>query len=161
MCRNGAVPGIEPGTSRTRSGNHTTRPNNRMRALHSHFNVLEKFPKTVLLLWQQANTQTQKADCIKCRNPESNRGPSHLQSDALPTELSRRHRIGEPCASSTWLSINVFCFAQGLLRELNPGPLGPKPSIIPLDQAAIHRGSSLTPCLVNLNHAGARDHKVA
>ena len=26
--------------------------------------------------------------------------------------------------------------AGGLLRELNPGPLGPKPRIIPLDQAA-------------------------
>ena len=28
------------------------------------------------------------------------------------------------------------CRACGLLRELNPGPLGPKPRIIPLDQAA-------------------------
>ena len=27
----GAVPGIEPGTSRTRSGNHTTRPNSQVR----------------------------------------------------------------------------------------------------------------------------------
>ena len=27
--RGGGVPGIEPGTSRTRSGNHTTRPNAR------------------------------------------------------------------------------------------------------------------------------------
>ena len=28
---------------------------------------------------------------------------------------------------------------QGLLRELNPGPLGPKPRIMPLDQAAKHQ----------------------
>ena len=28
----------------------------------------------------------------KCRDPGSNRGPSDLQSDALPTELSRLRR---------------------------------------------------------------------
>ena len=28
----------------------------------------------------------------KCRDPGSNRGPPDLQSDALPTELSRRYK---------------------------------------------------------------------
>ena len=31
----------------------------------------------------------QKQEKRKCRDPGSNRGPSDLQSDALPTELSR------------------------------------------------------------------------
>ena len=30
-----------------------------------------------------------------------------------------------------------MCPKEGLLRELNPGPLAPKARIIPLDQAAI------------------------
>ncbi len=29
----------------------------------------------------------------KCRDPGSNQGPSDLQSDALPTELSRRFTV--------------------------------------------------------------------
>ena len=33
----------------------------------------------------------------KCRDPGSNRGPSDLQSDALPTELSR---LCEKCCNS-------------------------------------------------------------
>jgi hypothetical protein len=35
-----------------------------------------------------------------CRDPGSNRGPSDLQADALPTELSRRTQF---CSRRTWL----------------------------------------------------------
>ena len=38
---------------------------------------------------------------------------------------------------------------QGLLRELNPGPLGPKPRIMPLDQAAMQKWQVLYDYLKN------------
>ncbi len=48
------------------------------------------------------------------------------------------HEIASPGAAfrqafqhAAWL------LTGGLLRELNPGPLGPKPRIMPLDQAAV------------------------
>ena len=59
-----------------------------------------------------------------CRDPGSSRGPSDLQSDALPTELLR-----------FILFIYLFIFL-GPLRESNSRPLAPKASIIPLDQTA-------------------------
>ena len=38
-----------------------------------------------------------KVGQTKCRDPGSNRGPSDLQSDALPTELSRQVQIITIC----------------------------------------------------------------
>ena len=40
-----------------------------------------------------------------CRDPGSNRGPSDLQSDALPTELSRLASILPECSKlqATWV----------------------------------------------------------
>ena len=34
-------------------------------------------------------------------------------------------------------SVLIMLLAEGLLRELNPGPLAPEVRIIPLDQAAM------------------------
>ena len=43
-----------------------------------------------------ANSFDRTRTCIKeCRDPGSNRGPSDLRSDALPTELSRLSRWGD------------------------------------------------------------------
>lgn len=36
------------------------------------------------------------------------------------------------------LSVNKTFQKEGLVRDLNPGPLAPKARIIPLDQRAIH-----------------------
>ena len=46
----------------------------------------------MVLLTSSANEDNDDDDCgnmIACRDPGSNRGPSDLQSDALPSELSR------------------------------------------------------------------------
>ena len=43
----------------------------------------------ILLLLLSMATHTEGKDLQKCRDPGSNRGPLDLQSNALPTELSR------------------------------------------------------------------------
>ena len=40
--------------------------------------------------WRRSCQRRYTWPCTKCRDPGSNRGPSDLRSDALPTELSRR-----------------------------------------------------------------------
>ena len=74
-----AAPGIEPGTSRTLSENHATRPSS-------------------LLISTGAQTLNDMS-------------------------------MGRTAAAGR-------CPEQGLLRELNPGPLAPEARIMPLDQAA-------------------------
>ena len=49
----------------------------------------------------------------------------------------------------------------GLLRKLNPGPLGPKPRIIPLDQAANARCVFLLYYRVRLNNLMQRSINVS
>ena len=43
-----------------------------------------------------------------CRDPGLNRGPSDLQSDALPTELSRLY-VGAPAASLSTCNYSDLC----------------------------------------------------
>ena len=99
--------------------------------------------------WQNLN----KRDC---RDPGSNRGPSDLQSDALPAELSRPgegvsvgiltqakrcelarapSRVYE-IKVAAWKVAALAALRKGLLWELNPGPLAPEARIIALDQTA-------------------------
>ena len=102
----------------------------------------------------------------ECRDPGSNRGPSDLRSDALPTELSRLMFLGAERSPQDSVSrphdllykyiyfhsrmlqahfvsgrsFVGFCSRrskqQGLFWELNPGPLAPEARIIPPDQTA-------------------------
>ena len=59
---------------------------------HRYVNVV---PLTCICLELRVNEWMKRWPCIwcrkikKCRDPGSNRGPSDLRSDALPTELSR------------------------------------------------------------------------
>ena len=66
--------GIEPRALRMRSGCDTTTPC-----------ALEMMKQNSRVFCRI----TYAAQPNKCRDPGSNRGPSDLQSDALPTELSR------------------------------------------------------------------------
>ena len=45
---------------------------------------------------------TNSAAVAKCRDPGSNRGPLDLQSNALPTELSRPLLLSVPALASKW-----------------------------------------------------------
>ena len=68
---------------------------------------------------------------LKCPDPGLNRGPLDLQSNALPTELSRLGkdlitnvsmcRGLSPKSTSAKPNQNIY----GLVRDLNPGPLAP------------------------------------
>ena len=94
-------------------------------------------------------------------HPDLNQGPADLQSAALTTELcthvnhfmcswyvcSISHTSDAPSTCHTQCTIYsssnkhlcstiYFQNANGLLRELNPGPLAPEARIMPLDQAA-------------------------
>ena len=94
----------------------------------------------------------QTAGCEDCSPPwaapRDREGGAPAANDAAPSNAETRDRTGDlqifgltlsqlsyrGCASNTTLAS-----AQGLLRELNPGPLGPKP----LDQAAVaHAGGA-------------------
>ena len=57
----------------------------------------------------------------KCRDPGSNRGPSDLQSDALPTELSRQMQMTN---TRNWAHVLMFTSCQirlASLRLASPG----------------------------------------
>ena len=86
----------------------------------------ETTPDTPAQTQADANKNNQN-----CREPGSNRGPLDLQSNALPTELSR---LGKDyttkvsmCRGSSPKSTSAKPNQKnyGLVRDLNPGPLAP------------------------------------
>ena len=83
-----------------------------------------------------------------CRLPPE---VSRLQTVCLQSAVCRlsavsllqdpiRRLTTSPCPDTAAQTSPFVCDrVEGLLRELNPGPLGPKPRVIPLDQAAANR----------------------
>ena len=54
----------------------------------------------------------------KCRDPGSNRGPSDLQSDALPTELSR---LCKDCSLGKYMErMQIFVFGFKHTANMQP-----------------------------------------
>ena len=51
-------------------------------------------------------------------------------------------------------SVLILLLAEGLLRELNPGPLAPEARIIPLDQAANETKAFMSRAQANVNKMG-------
>ena len=54
------------------------------------FQIMCAFAKCVSPQWWHCQSLRFHPTASKCRDPGSNRGPSDLRSDALPTELSRQ-----------------------------------------------------------------------
>ena len=82
--------GFEPRAFRMRSGCDTTTPcalEKQRHATHLFiFFCCSGLISSIALVCPEKRAQGKKT---KCRDPGSSRGPSDLQSDALPTELSR------------------------------------------------------------------------
>ena len=82
--------GFEPRAFRMRSGCDTTTPcalEKQRHATHLFiFLCCNGLIASIACVCPEKRAQGKKT---KCRDPGSNRGPSDLQSDALPTELSR------------------------------------------------------------------------
>jgi hypothetical protein len=81
------------------------------------------------MTWQSARQRQQQSSGMrakgckrlqKCRDPGSNQGPSDLQSDALPTELSRRQK-------PTLLISPEICHARKHATTLPTHPTGQYP----------------------------------
>ena len=104
-----AAPGIAPGTSRTRSENHATRPSSRWMAA-----------RRPAIGWGEGHT-----------------GKSMMCGSSMV--LQARHTRASVPATHTNVAMLCVCAlrACGLLRELNPGPLAPEARIMPLDQATL------------------------
>ena len=74
---------------------------------------------------------------------ESNLEPPALQANALSIRPAGRSRARSSCI---W-KIRRKNESEGLLQELNPGPLAPEARIMPLDQAADATGFNQAPSL--------------
>ena len=65
------------------------------------FQITCAFAKCVSPQWWHCQSLRFHPTASKCRDPGSNRGPSDLRSDALPTELSRLSISGEHSTAVT------------------------------------------------------------
>ena len=124
-----AAPGIEPGTSRTRSENRATRPSSQVRYVRR-----AKLPPFVTQPKRRRRArQVPRKSC------------SYLAPPSHPASSSPRHSAGLLLKVLSLAVQQIIWLAgvpetrhasRGLLRELNPGPLAPEARIMPLDQAA-------------------------
>ena len=91
-----------------RSGCDTTTPCALEKQRHAaHLFIFLCGSASIAFAWPEKRAQCRKT---KCRDPGSNRGPSDLQSDALPTELSRLCFKFEAQSITKQNTANCVCF---------------------------------------------------